>query len=857
MSTLSSFLLGSQNPQQVTSSSSTSQALPTWLTQYSQGLLGSASSLVPQTTSNLGNAQSPLSAAQPLLGSAQSTLGSALSAPSGAAVAQPSVNQATGIVNNAINPANSGSAAAAPYLSEANQTFNNPNTVSSYMSPYLNDVTAYNTQLSNQNLEQQVLPAVASQSIANGDFAGSPMGTAEGWQINQAEQNLQAQNLAAANQGYTEAGTLFDTDAARQGTLGQLAGTLGTQQQGAELQGASTLGSLGTSLGQLQNTSTGLGIQGGSALGALGSTAGQLAGTGNSEQLSQLGLLGSLTGTPGGTTTTTNASNPNPYSEMQTAGAGSSTLANALATLTGSSSGTGALGSLASLLGGTNTQAGYDSLGSYLTNQGSNIGSTNTDIGNYVTGNPLSNITTGDVNFPTYYASGGHVGSRGMKPSDHWHTPKRFMAADGGAVRKYASGGTQLPSYAQDLNLSVNPNAVYVPTDQSAYYSGSQPTATQQSVPMPMLATGTAAGTPLSSLTSALLGSSGTTSAPSGTTSAPSGGNPITADLGAANTIANAASKAITGSPLTGAVGDVSQGLGAGLAGLGIYNAIQNPKSPASDAQGAYDAYKLYNTGSNLASSLSSGAGAGLSDSAVAAGVPGVDTGALNGAIDSAYDSIDLGADAGADVAADAGADAAGAGAASSSLGSLATGAGVLAVPLALALSGALAPNVPTTFNDKGALAQGMSIGKLPSGNSLLENQDVGIGGGTQTAQGSNQIYDLAGGKQTLLPTADTTALTSDVLGLINPQTLAAQYTEGAYNPGGGTGSIAQQANIAKAGAPTAAELAQQTATDQAGIDSIYNQTGGAKAWGGATAAQIQQQLENLFKNVNFGKVAS
>ena len=91
----------------------------------------------------------------------------------------------------------------------------------------------------------------------------------------------------------------------------------------------------------------------------------------------------------------------------------------------------------------------------------------------------------------------------------------------------------------------------------------------------------------------------------------------------------------------------------------------------------------------------------------------------------------------------------------------------------------------------------------------------------------------------------------------LNPQTLAAQYTEGAYNPAGGTGSIATQANIAKAGAPTAAELAQQTAKDTTGIDSIYNQTGGANAWGGATAAQIQQQLENLFKNVNFGKVSS
>src|ERR1039458_5420129 len=77
MSSLSSFLLGAQNPQQVTSSSSTSQALPQWLTQYSQGLLGAANPLIGQTTSNLQNATSPLSSAQPYLGGASSLVSGA------------------------------------------------------------------------------------------------------------------------------------------------------------------------------------------------------------------------------------------------------------------------------------------------------------------------------------------------------------------------------------------------------------------------------------------------------------------------------------------------------------------------------------------------------------------------------------------------------------------------------------------------------------------------------------------------------------------------------------------------------------------------------------------------------------
>ena len=838
-STLSNFLLGSQNPQQVSSSSSTASQLPAWLTQYNQNLLGSSAPLVGQTTSNLSNATSPLTTANPYLGSASSlvgtgtssanqglaaanpylggassTLSSALSGPNGVSLATPSVNQASSIVGQAINPANSGTAAASPYISEANQTFNNPNTVSSYMSPYLNDVTAYNTQLSNENLEQQVLPAVASQSIANGDFAGSPMGNAEGWQINQAEQNLQAQNLAAANQGYTEAGTLFDTDAARQGTLAQLAGTLGTQQQGAELQGASTLGSLGTALGTLGNASqsnllTGAGLQGSlgstagslantgasldltgaNAEGSLGSAAGQLGATGNSELLSQLGLLTSESGVPGGTTTTTQASNPNPYSEMQTAGAGSSTLANALSALTGSNT-SSPLGQIISALSGAGNNS-YSTLGSYLNSQGI-TGETNDQIAGSITAPDASTITDGlpAINWgdtSVQYAKGGHVEPpqdqpKPWPPAMNWHTlppgKKRFMAADGEAVRGYAGGGVTLPSLNQDLSLG-QVGDVYIPTTGSLNQNYTAPITSPSLVQSgPNLLTGTSgpSGPSVSSTLGNALGSlfSGSNSQLSGL-SGPSGSVPIVPSAPSLNADLGDAGLAVKGANLVNsATGDAS-GLGSDLGaagsvigGLGTaVNFAENPANPSNDI----------NAGLLVGNTASSALGDGTAGSALG-GALGIGTGAATAGI----------------------------------------GLGALAVEAII--NSLTRPNNPDKINVGGAEAEGLQVnpdGKLPSGNSILTAGDLGVGAGTQSSKGSGEIYQVdpsgSAADNSLyhwIGQSDSTNLENDA------HNLSDWLKSGAVTDSGGN----------------------YTATDAAGqrtlggISDIFNQTGGAAAWG-------------------------
>lgn len=910
MSSLSSFLLGPTNPQQVTSSSSTSQTLPSWLTQYSSGLLSAANGLVPQTVSNLGNTASPLSTAQPYLGQASSLVSGATSPTnSGLSLAQPGIGQASSLATSAVNPANSGTTAASPYMGEANQTFSNPSTVSSYMSPYLSDVTGYNTALANQNLQQNILPAVESQSIANGDFAGSPMGTAMGQQIDLTQQNLQAQNLAAANTGYQEAGSLFDTDAARQAALASTAGTLATQQQGAQLQGASTLGSLAGELGTLGTGEQQIGLTGANALGSLGTAAGQLGGTGNSEQLSQLGLLESMTGTPGGSTTTVNASNPNPYSEMQTAGSASSSLANLAALLTGSSKG-GILGAASSLFGSGNgagaTNAGAGTTdGTAPTAFSNQFSNPYTDTSaayspNYTGTTPNDpttiNWATANQGLPgfgytdyTDNARGGLIryASGGMS-----RPPPLFTAADGGAV--------EVPSVAQDLSLLSAPNAIFMPADASTSPAAQQQSAASSAMPS-LPAASTAA--PTSTLAGALGALLGPSSSGGAASASPSAAQSAGAALGDANTAAKLYN---TGSNLTGGTGlsgttagsalgtandiyglynavshpGVATGIG-GAAGLGdlytkatgtslgafgtalggagdiagIYNAIKNP-SIGNTLSGGYDAYKLYGLGSKLVSSLGSAptaADLGI-DTTSDLGVGDLGLSTAGSAGDAAISS-DI-ASSLASGAADAGAGAApasaltsasaGAGAGTGALGALST-LGSVAVPLAAA---GVAGDVIAGIIQGNQRGPALTFNSAPG---VTQNPEGKLPSGNAIAamdgigygEGNNEAQG-SGQLYRVNPNGSAANNTAyDWLGQAATNQADQAYTD--YQQSLQPASSGATAFI---GGAAANNPTTDLANANAAYSDLFNSTGGAKAWG-MSETDFQKNMISLAGDAN------
>lgn len=298
------------------------------------------------------------------------------------------------------------------------------------------------------------------------------------------------------------------------------------------------------------------------------------------------------------------------------------------------------------------------------------------------------------------------------------------------------------------------------------------------------------------------------------------GANSLTTDVGASSGIDTGALDTTLNSTIDSAYGGIDLGTDAAS---GVGDALGF--SASSTAAGAADA------GLSAADVAASGASAAT-----------VDAGTLGGAVDSAY-----GAASGAVDAASAGLTAGGA-----ALGV----AGAFGLPLGMEISTLLKPNVPTTFKP----TAGMTVGKLPSGNALLENKDVGIGGGTQTKQGSNQLYDVAGGQQKLLSTSNTEQITADIQALNDPALAKAQIganAEGTATLGGG-GSLGAQAKGATAyqGATPDAIKAQQ-ATDTTNLASLFDQTGGAAGWGGITAPQWIQQLQDLFRATVFGKVAT
>lgn len=269
MGSVSDFLFGNSPPATTTTYGSSSTAIPQWLQDYSQGIIAKANTLAGQPAPVYPGPQVAGPSADQ--SASYASLNALNSAPNANAVASPYMNSASQYTDRALQPGQFGSTAAQPYIDKSATTFNQPGVASSYMSPYINNVIQRNQLLSNQNFADNVMPGVASQYIGNGQQGGgSAFGNALGIQLKQKEEALNSQNLADLNQGYNTAGQLFGQDASRMGTLGQLAGTLATEGQGALLQGGAQQGALGSAVGQLQNTGIQTGIGAANALNTAG-----------------------------------------------------------------------------------------------------------------------------------------------------------------------------------------------------------------------------------------------------------------------------------------------------------------------------------------------------------------------------------------------------------------------------------------------------------------------------------------------------------------------------------------------------------------------------------------------------------
>lgn len=254
MSSVLSFLFQGQAPTSTTNYGTSSSQVPTWLQEYSQGVLGQAAALAsqpyqtyggpqvagftdPQTTAqsevqNLqGQYQSPLTQATALANSSAS--------PGALTQAQGYVPQASGYISQALNP------------------------TAASMNPYTGNVIQQAEDQATQYWQNTLQPSINQQYAAAGQAGSSADIRAQNQGAAQITQNIQDTSNSALSQAFTNSQQTSLAAGQATGALGQTLGGLGYEQGVLGLQGANQLGSLAS-------TGQSLGLQGAAALDTVG-----------------------------------------------------------------------------------------------------------------------------------------------------------------------------------------------------------------------------------------------------------------------------------------------------------------------------------------------------------------------------------------------------------------------------------------------------------------------------------------------------------------------------------------------------------------------------------------------------------
>jgi hypothetical protein len=243
----------------------------------------------------------PYTAASGSIGQAGSLIGQSYGDTS--ALAQPYFNQAS---NYATQAAAGTADLADPYMQQASQLASQGaqtglGNIQDYMNPYTDQVVSRIGELGARNLRENLLPNIQDRAIQSGTFGGSRSGEAIGRALRDTQESTLAQQSAALQQGYTQAGSQLQADRARQLQAAQQQAGFGQQAAGlsaADQQRLLAAGQQQAALGQATAGLEGADLtrygQAGSQMGALGQMQGQLAGQAGAQNLQAAQQLGTL-----------------------------------------------------------------------------------------------------------------------------------------------------------------------------------------------------------------------------------------------------------------------------------------------------------------------------------------------------------------------------------------------------------------------------------------------------------------------------------------------------------------------------------------------------------------------------------
>jgi hypothetical protein len=282
------FLFQGSTPAQGTNYNQSTSNVPTWLQDYSQGILNQANILASQPYQTYGGPQiagftAPQTQAQSEVQSLQGQYQTPLSQAQGLATssANPSaitnaesyLPQAATGVQSALGTASQGYQGALGYLPQAQSYLQQgmaPTTAQ--MNPYAQNVIGAAENQAQQFWQNTLQPSIDQQYAAAGQSGSSADLRAQEQGANQLAESIQATGNAALGQAYTQAQQAGLQGAQIEQGLGSTAAGIAGQQGALGLQGAGMLGTLGQIGGGLGYEQGALGLQGASTLGNLAST---------------------------------------------------------------------------------------------------------------------------------------------------------------------------------------------------------------------------------------------------------------------------------------------------------------------------------------------------------------------------------------------------------------------------------------------------------------------------------------------------------------------------------------------------------------------------------------------------------
>jgi hypothetical protein len=237
------FLFEGRPPASVTTYGTTTQNVPAWLSDYTQGLIARANTVAAEPYQPY---QGPRVAGfSPLQTQAQDLIKQNVGAWN-------PLTDAAKTGYNRVLGGPGGLSQASPYLQSGTKSYTDQ--VDEYMNPYVENVIDRSTDLASRKLQEQLMPAINSNFIRAGAYGSAGQQRATGQALRDVTGELQSQARAALSDAYTQGAQLHGNEAMRNIQAGQIAGGLYGQDMSNQLTASEGMGNLGKLISSLRGS---------------------------------------------------------------------------------------------------------------------------------------------------------------------------------------------------------------------------------------------------------------------------------------------------------------------------------------------------------------------------------------------------------------------------------------------------------------------------------------------------------------------------------------------------------------------------------------------------------------------------